>query len=126
MMFQILSRITENTCRHEFAFEGMRIYPTCVSTHHISKCLYCNCNYNKILDNVMSKQIVPKDPTEKYYKTPFPHFHIWREDGTCGSLLCFPYKENGDNYGYDYVNDSRISNKNRNCKCKRKKILLKK
>jgi hypothetical protein len=95
-----------------------------MGTHHVSKCLYCNCNYNKLIENTNEKKVTLEELNEKYYKTSLKHFHIWREDGTCGSLLCFPYKENGDNYGYDYINNCRVSNKNRICKCKRKKNII--
>ena len=131
----ILQRVTERTCFHEFVFENPRKLPSCLGTHHISKCLYCKCNYHRLIYEIMPKNTcnnsissllfsAKENTNSKYYKTPLPHYHIWRSDGTCGSKLCFPDDENGNNYGYDIKENCRISNDNRICKCKRKKYFF--
>jgi hypothetical protein len=111
-----LQRISKKTCSHEFIFENLRNFHSCLGTHHISKCLYCNCDYQDTIYEIIPKKV---NNDINYYRTPLQHFHIWRSDGTCGSYLCFPDKKNGDNYGFDKKEKYNISNENRICKCKR-------
>ena len=96
-------------CQHEFVFGKETKFATCLRSHDISRC--CRCKKAKHSDvslNAVSAYIkgtlVQSNDLEHcpdYFRTPYPHYHVWREDGTCGSKFVFPTDTNGNQLGQD-------------------------
>lgn len=108
----------EVCCDHQFEFTDIVSSPTCLRTHEITPCFRCKGDHSVLVTKAvvkyfkMAENNTPND-------VPFCHFHVWREDGSCGSVLNFPDQPNGENFGFDKTKIGFVSNSNRKCNAKR-------
>jgi len=96
-------------CEHEFEFGTEKPYETCSGTHNVENCTKCGANYrtvsfarlNDAVQDICIKRIITKESID--YAKPYPHYHVWREDGTCGYKLLYPTDGDGNNHGFERV-----------------------
>ena len=110
---------TSNSCHHEFKFEEKVEFPTCHRTNDVSNCIHCNAEYD-VTYKVMTafyqhKNTFIEQLGDKFYNTPYPHYCVFRPDGTCGSKFCFPIKKDQTQIGSDKTDNVYVGNCLRNC-----------
>lgn len=93
------------SCQHEFKFGVEKMHETCIGTHDVDKCTLCGVdyhavNFDKLMTCIMSVRDKKKIGEHIDYTQPYFHYHVWRENGTCGCKLVYPDDNQGNNYAF--------------------------
>ena len=96
----------QQMCQHEFKFGAEKMHETCTGTHDVNKCCLCGADYyavnsDKLIACIMSVCDKKRIGEHVDYTQPYSHYHVWRENGTCGYKLVYPNDNQGNNYAFE-------------------------